>query len=325
MTHSESSRPEQSSRRIVISGASGFLGSALARRLTSEGTTIQRLRRGTRAAAPDIAWRPEIGQIDATLLDGADEVINLAGSPIVKRWTDRRRREIVDSRIQATGLLARSIAELRRPPRVFVSGSAIGIYGDRGDEELDESSSPGADFLAETATAWEGAAEPARAAGVRVVFIRIGIVLNPGGGALGKLLLPYKLGLGGRVGSGSQWMSWIGLEDWVSAVAFMLTADLSGPVNVVAPNPVPNAEFATTLARVLSRPALIPIPEAAIDLIFGEMGRATLLASQRVHPRRLIEAGYEFSYPTLEQALRRELGGAEPEDSHHRAEVASPN
>jgi uncharacterized protein (TIGR01777 family) len=324
MTHLKGSRPEQPSRRIVISGASGFLGSALARRLQSEGTTIQRLRRGARAAAPDIAWRPEAGQIDATLLEGADEVINLAGAPIGQRWTERHKREIVDSRIQATGLLARSISELRRPPRVFVSGSAIGVYGDRGDEELDESSSLGSDFLARTATAWEEATEPASAAGVRVVFIRTGIVLNPQGGALGKLLLPYKLGLGGRVASGSQWMSWIGLEDWVSAVVFLLAGDVSGPVNLVAPNPVPNAEFATTLARVLSRPALIPIPEAAIDLLFGEMGRATLLASQRVHPRRLIEGGYEFSYPTLEQALRRELGGAEPEDAHHRAKVASP-
>jgi uncharacterized protein (TIGR01777 family) len=325
MTHSGSTRPDQPSRRIVISGASGFLGSALARRLKSEGTTIQRLRRGTRAAEPDIAWRPEAGQIDAALLEGADEVINLAGAPIAQRWTERHKREIVDSRIQATGLLARSIAELRRPPRVFVSGSAIGIYGDRGDEELDESSSPGSGFLAQTATAWEEAVEAARVAGVRVVSVRTGIVLNPGGGALGRLLLPYKLGLGGRVGSGSQWMSWIGLEDWVSAMVFILAGDLSGPVNLVAPNPVPNAEFATTLARVLSRPALIPVPEAAIDLLFGEMGRATLLASQRVHPRGLIEGGYEFSYPTLEQALRRELGGAETEDSHHRAEVASPN
>lgn len=322
MTHSDSPRPDQPLRRIVISGASGFLGSALARRLKSEGTTIQRLRRGTRAAAPDIAWRPEAGQIDAASLDGADEVINLAGAPITQRWSERHKREIVDSRIKATGLLARSIAELRRPPRVFVSGSAIGIYGNRGDEELDESSAPGSDFLARTATAWEEAAEPARVAGVRVVLMRTGIVLSPSGGALGKLLLPYKLGLGGRVGSGSQWMSWIGLEDWVSAAVFILAGELAGPVNLVAPNPVPNAEFATTLGRVLSRPALIPVPEAAIDLLFGEMGHATLLASQRVHPRRLIEGGYEFSYPTLEQALRRELGGAEPEDSHHRAEVA---
>ena len=322
MTHSESSR-SNSSRRIVISGASGFLGSALARRLNSEGTTLQRLRRGARAAAPDIPWRPDAGEIDASLLDGAEVVINLAGAPIAQRWTERHKRAIVDSRIKATGVLARSIAELRGPPRVFVSGSAIGIYGDRGDEELDESSSPGSDFLARTAVAWEEATEPARLAGVRVVLIRTGVVLNPLGGALGKLLLPYKLGLGGRVGSGLQWMSWIGLEDWVNAVLFMLTADLSGPVNLVAPNPVPNAEFATTLGRVLARPALIPVPNAAINMLFGEMGRSTLLASQRVHPRRLIESGYEFSYPTLEQALRRELGSAELESSNRGAEVAS--
>jgi hypothetical protein len=257
------------------------------------------------------------------LLDGAEVVINLAGAPIAQRWTERHKRVIVDSRIKATALLARSIAELRAPPGVFVSGSAIGIYGDRGDEELDESSSPGSDFLARTAMAWEEATEPARLAGIRVVLIRTGVVLNPLGGALGKLLLPYKLGLGGRVGSGLQWMSWIGLEDWVNAVVFMLTANLSGPVNLVAPNPVPNAEFATTLGRVLARPALIPVPNTAINMLFGEMGRSTLLASQRVHPRRLIESGYEFSYPTLEQALRRELGSAELESSHHGAEVAS--
>jgi uncharacterized protein len=320
---SEARRPDQPTRRIAISGASGFLGSALAARLLAEGATIHRLRRGERASDPDIAWRPPAGVLDVAAMNGVDAVVNLAGAQIARRWTKNRKREILDSRVVATELLARSIAQLDTPPRVFVSGSAIGIYGDRGEEELDESSAPGNGFLAETAAAWERAAEPAGAAGVRVVLIRTGIVLNPHGGALGKMLLPYRVGLGGRVASGTQWMSWIGLEDWVGAVQFALAADVSGPVNLVAPNPVPNGEFAKTLARVLGRPALIPIPARAIDLLFGEMGRATLLASQRVRPRRLIEAGFEFAYPTLEQALRRELGEA-GRDVPYVIEPASP-
>ena len=307
MAHSGSTGSDRASRRIAISGASGFLGSALAAHLRAEGITIQRLRRGTHAAAPDVAFLPKSGEIDAAPLSGVDAVVNLAGAPIARRWTDKRKREILESRIQSTRLLAQTVARLDPPPTVFVSGSAIGIYGDRGDEELDEGSRPGNDFLAQTATAWEDAAEPARAAGVRVVFVRTGIVLDPAGGALGKLLLPYKLGLGGRIGSGSQWMSWIALEDWLNAVVFTLAADLAGAVNVVAPNPLPNADFARTLARVLGRPALMPVPEVVIDLLFGEMGRAALLGSQRVHPRRLQEAGFEFSYPTLEQALRAAL------------------
>jgi len=306
MAHSETAGFDKA-RRVAISGASGFLGSALAAHLRADGVTVQRLRRGPRAAAPDVAWEPKSGEIDVAPLSGVDAIVNLAGTPIARRWTNKRKREILESRIQSTRLLAQTVARLTPPPPVFVTGSAVGIYGDRADEELDESSAPGHDFLAQTATAWEDAAEPARAAGIRVVFIRTGIVLDAAGGALGKLLLPYKLALGGRIGSGSQWMSWIALDDWVNAVAFTLGTDLAGAVNLVAPNPVPNADFARTLARVLGRPALMPLPKAAVDLLFGEMGRATLLGSQRVHPRRLQEAGFEFSYPTLEQALRAVL------------------
>ena len=324
MPQSVSRQTEDASRRIIISGASGFLGSALSARIHREHITIQRLRRGVRVAAPDIAWRPAEGEVDGASLDGAHAIVNLAGAPLARRWTARRKREILESRVDSTALLARAIARLAHPPSVFISGSAIGIYGDRGDEELDEASAQGSGFLAQTAAAWENATAPARDAGIRVVLLRTGIVLSPRGGALAKLLLPFKLGLGGRVGSGAQWMSWIALEDWVSAVTYAVDTDVSGPLNLVAPNPVPNAEFAATLGRVLGRPALLPIPASAIDVLFGEMGRATLLASQRVHPRRLIESGFGFSFPTLEQALRSELGNAGPDERAYRIEPASP-
>jgi uncharacterized protein (TIGR01777 family) len=308
MTPSEPAPNHNPSLRVAITGASGFLGCAIAARLQRDGITIQRVRRASQVAEPDIAWTPAKDVVDVAALDGVDAVVNLAGEPIAQRWTSERKRKIRESRVAATSLLCQAIARLRRKPRVFLSGSAIGIYGDREQEELDETSAPGADFLAETALAWERATDPAREAGVRVVLLRTGIVLGRGGGALAKMLLPFKLGLGGRVGPGTQWMSWIGLHDWVAATRFLLATDaIGGPVNLVAPNPVPNAEFAATLARVLGRPALAHVPARAIDLLFGEMGRATLLASQRVHPRQLMEAGFEFDHPTLEQSLRAEL------------------
>ncbi|HEY2376609.1 MAG TPA: TIGR01777 family oxidoreductase [Gemmatimonadaceae bacterium] len=316
MTYSHRREPDQSTRRIAISGASGFLGAALAAQLQREGMTVQRLRRSERATPPDVSWRPDKGEIDIAALNGVDAIVNLAGAQIARRWTHRRKREIRDSRVTSTTVLANAIARLEHPPTVFVSGSAIGVYGDRGDEELDEESAIGTGFLADVASAWEQSTEPARLAGIRVVLIRTGIVLNPSGGALAKLLLPFKLGIGGRIGLGTQWMSWIGLEDWIAAVEFALAADVAGPVNLVAPNPVPNADFVTTLARVLGRPTLLPVPASAISLVFGEMGRETLLGSQRVHPRRLVKAGFEFAHPTLEQSLRQELAlGASPAKS----------
>ena len=300
-------------RRVAITGASGLLGSALASRLRQQGITVHRIKRGATAAAPDLAWSSSTGILDPSALDGVEAIVNLAGEPIAQRWSEKRKAAIRQSRLTTTALLVDAIAKLRRPPRVLLSGSAVGFYGSRGDEELDEESGPGSDFLADVAVAWERAADFARQAGTRVVLLRTGIVLSPSGGALRKMLMPFKFGLGGRIGSGRQWMSWIALDDWVRAAEFLLSTDaVNGPVNLVAPSPVPNAEFTTTLARVLSRPTLGIVPERAVDLLFGEMGRATLLASQRVHPRRLVGVGFEFAHPTLEQALRAELGAQRP-------------
>jgi uncharacterized protein len=294
--------------RIAITGASGLLGSALAAQLRKDSVTVHRMRRGARAVSPDIAWSPEAGVLDLAALEGVDAVVNLAGEPIAARWTAERKAAIRDSRVKSTSLLAQTLARLKRPPRVLLSGSATGIYGSRGDEILDENSAPGSDFLAEIAIGWEEAAAPARDAGVRVVLLRTGIVLSRSGGALSKMLTPFRFGLGGRIGSGRQWMSWISVRDWVSAALFLLNASaLDGPVNLVSPSPVPNAEFTTSLAHVLGRPTLGIVPAALVDLLFGEMGRATLLASQRVEPKRLLQQGFVFAHPTLEQALRAEL------------------
>jgi uncharacterized protein (TIGR01777 family) len=307
MAFSGRSASSLTSVRIAITGASGFLGSALAVRLRFRGAIVQRVRRDEKAAAPDIAWRPDGKDGSLSALNGAAAVVHLAGEPIAQRWTDATKRAISESRIGPTAGLAQALARLDTPPGVLLSGSAIGIYGNRDSEELDEESAPGSDFLAQTAVGWERATLPASAAGIRVVHLRTGLVLSPTGGALTKMLTPFKLGLGGRFGSGKQWMSWISLSDWLAAVEFLLDASLAGPVNLVAPNPVTNDEFSRTLARVLSRPALAHVPARAIELLFGEMGRATLLTSQRVHPRRLMEASFEFGCPTLEQALRAEL------------------
>jgi hypothetical protein len=250
------------------------------------------------------------GLIGSALVDhlrqrGHHAVVHLAGEPIAHRWTPERKRAIRESRVRSTEQLASAIAALDRKPRVFLGGSAVGYYGDRGDEVLDEQSGPGEDFLAALAIEWEAATEPITSAGVRVVYLRTGVVLSPRGGALERLLPIFRLGAGGPVGTGRQWMSWITLEDHVRAMEHALFIEsMRGPANLVAPNPVTNAEFATTLGRVLARPALIPVPAFLLELMYGEMARATLLASQRAMPRSLAAAGFDFRSPTLEGGLR---------------------
>ena len=294
---------------VAITGASGLIGHALVDRLRAHGKRVRRLVRSARPESPDdIVWDPMRGVLAPRDLEGAEAVIHLAGEPIAQRWTSARRQAIRESRVRGTELLARAIAALERAPRVMLSGSAVGYYGDRGDEAVSEESAAGTDFLAGVAQEWEAAAGAARDAGVRVVLLRSGIVLNPHGGALEKLLPPFRLGVGGPLGSGRQWMSWIALDDHLRAMEHALaTTGLHGPVNFVAPNPVTNAEFAATLGRALGRPALVPVPAFALELLYGEMARATLLAGQRVLPKALLRSGFHFEHPTLEDALRFEL------------------
>ena len=294
----------------LVSGASGFIGSRLAHALAGDGHRVIRLTRGS-GSGQDVPWNPEAGEIDRDALARArpDVVVNLAGEPIAQRWSGDRKRRIRDSRVNGTRALASALASLPAKPSTLVSGSAIGYYGAyRGDEALDEDSTPGTDYLAETARAWEDATVPAANAGIRVVTPRTGIVLGAGGGALAKLLTPFKLGVGGRIGSGRQWMSWISLTDMVSALRFAADSTaLKGPVNYVAPEPVRNADFTSTLARVLHRPAVFPVPEIALHVAFGEMAKNTILASQLVIPKKLTGAGFQFRHPHLEDALRDEL------------------
>ena len=298
-------------RTVAISGASGMIGRALSASLTREGMTVLPLvRERPRAGGAGVYWDPARGEIDAAALEGVDAVVHLAGAPIAERWTAAHRQRIRDSRVQGTRLLATTLANARTRPAVLVSASGIGIYGARrGDEMLHEASTTGGDFLADVCRDWEAATEPAIAAGIRVVHSRTGPVLSPKGGVLARLLLPFQLGLGGRIGSGRQWFSWIALDDAVGGLSYMLRdTTLRGPVNLVAPNPATNAEFTRALGDVLGRPTIAPVPGAAIRLAFGEMGADTILASQRVMPQRLLEAGYQFRHPQIEEALRFELG-----------------
>jgi uncharacterized protein len=295
---------------VAISGATGFIGTPLVARLRAAGWTVRRLLRTKASALPDdIVWDPARGVLDAASLDGLDAVINLSGATIAQRWTAAHKREIRESRLATTTLLARTLASLSKQPSVFISQSAIGIYGPRGDERLDESASLGGGFLATISREWEAAAEPARTAGIRVVHTRSGLVLNHEGGALERLLPIFNVGAGGKAGDGKQWMSWISMTDVVRAFEFLLgAAAISGAVNVTAPEPVTNADFARTLGHVLHRPAVATAPELMIKLMFGEMGEETLLRGQRVIPRRLQEAGFGFEHPTLAKALEAEIG-----------------
>jgi uncharacterized protein (TIGR01777 family) len=294
---------------VVVTGATGLIGTALVERLRARGHTVRRLIHSPRrAAAGDMVWDAAGAGLPAGALTGADAIVHLAGEPIAHRWTDERKRAIRESRVRATEQLAQEVRALDPKPRVFLSASAVGYYGDRGDELLDETSAPGGDFLARVCVEWEHATTPIAGAGVRVVLLRSGIVLSPRGGALARLLPIFRLGAGGPIGGGRQWMSWIGLADHVRAMEHALVTDsLHGPANLVAPNPVTNADLTTTLGRVLVRPALVPVPAFALRLLYGEMANATLLAGQRALPKALAASGFEFAEPTLEGALRAEL------------------
>lgn len=294
------------SRRVAVTGASGFLGAALVPFLTTGGHTVRTIGRG---AGSDVPWDPAAGRLDAGALDGRDAVIHLAGSSVAVRWTANARREILESRVQGTRLIAEACARAAVKPEVLVCASAVGIYGSRGDETLDETSSLGGDFLAEVSRQWEEATAPARGAGIRVVLLRTGIVLNPAGGALAKMLTPMRFGAGGRLGSGAQWMSWISREDWVGAVYHALQSlGVAGALNLTAPEPVTNTTLTETLGRILHRPTFASVPAFALRALFGEMADGAILASQRAYPAALERSSFRFAHPTLEQALRFELG-----------------
>lgn len=297
--------------KIVIAGASGLVGRALTRALRGLGHDVWRLARRATVDAPDqILWSPAAGELAAADLRGTDAIINLAGENIGRRWTAARRERILRSRVDATRTLVRAMAEMERPPAVLLNASAVGFYGDRGDEVLTESSALGHGFLPEVCLAWETHAQVAARRGVRTVLMRFGVVLSRHGGALARLLPLFRLGLGGRLGGGEQWMSWISMHDVVGAVMHALRDELSaGAINFVAPAPVTNSEFAATLGAALRRPAVLPTPGWALRLAFGDMADETLLASTRVQPQRLAERGYAFRHPTLDAALRELLSG----------------
>jgi uncharacterized protein (TIGR01777 family) len=301
---------ETTHRRIAVTGASGLIGHRLVEQLAAEGHEVVRLvRREPRPQSNEVRWDPARGEIDAAPLSGVDAIVNLAGEGIAAgRWTAARKAAIRDSRVLATRLIAECAASLRPRPAAVINASAIGYYGDRGDEPLTEESPPGEGFLPDVCCEWEAASEPARQAGIRVVALRIGVVLSSMGGALAAMLPVFRAGLGGRLGKGRQYMSWISHRDIVSLIAFALSNQaLDGPVNAVAPQSVTNAEFTRSLGKALGRPTILPVPSLVVRLALGEMGRDLLLASTRVLPNRLLASGYLFRYPDIEDALQAEL------------------
>lgn len=292
--------------KIAIAGASGLVGSALVPALAAEDVAITRLVRSAPKSG-EIEWHPNQDQVSSELLEGFDVIVNLAGENVAGgRWTDELKRKIRDSRVSGTHLLSEAIAKMSAKPSAFICASATGIYGDRDDETLDEQSESGGGFLAGVCREWEKACEPAIKAGVRVVNLRLGPVLARTGGMLAKLLTPFKMGMGGKVGSGKQYISWVALEDVVSAIKLTITEQgLRGPVNIVSPNPVTNEDFTRALGHVLNRPTALAVPAFAARLAFGEMADEMLLASQKVLPKKLLAVGFEFKYPQLEAAMQR--------------------
>jgi len=293
--------------KIVLSGASGMLGAALRQRLAEDRVPVVQLVRGRAPGNGQVAWDParEPAIRDVSALEGCAAAVHLAGANVAARpWTKTYRRELWTSRVDSTRALASALASLRKPPRTLIVASAVGIYGDRGDEVVDEGSKPGEGFLADLCRAWEEAADPAQQAGIRVVHARFGVVLGRGPGALAKMLPVFRVGLGGRLGSGRQWMSWVSLDDVIAAILFALkTPALAGPVNMTSPNAVTNAEFTRALGRALHRPAFLPAPAFALRLALGQMADEALLSSTRAVPVKLTEAGFRFSHATVESAL----------------------
>jgi uncharacterized protein (TIGR01777 family) len=292
---------------IAITGASGFVGTALSSFLRARGVRVRPLVRPGKQANDSIAWDPLRGTVDVEALEGLDALVHLAGDGVADgRWSEAKKARIRDSRVRGTALLSESIGILHQKPKVWVSGSAIGYYGDRGSDEVDESAPPGHDFLAEVVVAWEAAAKPAAELGVRVVHPRLGVVLDPRGGALHKMLLPFRAGMGGKLGSGSQQMSWVSLADTVRALAFMIdTPELQGPVNVTAPQPVSNAEFTRALGAALHRPTFFPVPGPLARLALGELADVALLGGVHALPRRLLASGFRFEDADLGSYLAK--------------------
>jgi len=292
-------------KNILISGASGFVGGNLTEFLLERGCKVKKLTRSVQGSAGNLVyWNPAKGEIELEALEGLDAVVHLAGENIAGRWTEKRKTNIENSRIQGTKLLSESLAKLNKKPQVLIAASATGYYGDRGDEILSEESAPGEGFLTDVCLKWENATEVANEAGIRVFNLRIGMVLGLGGGALQKMLPPFKIGVGGKIGGGKQYWSWIAIDDLVGIIYYLLNSqDLKGPVNAVAPYPVTNSEFTFALGRVLNRPTILPLPGFVARGLLGEMADATMLSSARVIPQKLLDSGYKFKYPKLEQAL----------------------
>ena len=303
--------PALSPQAVAISGASGAIGTALIAHLQGAGYQARRLVRCAPVAqGAEVRWDPEVGTIDAAGLEGVTGVVHLAGQPLAgRRWSARYKRRLVDSRVRGTRVLCEALATLKPAPRVLLSASAIGYYGDRGDELLDEDSDAGATFLADLCEQWEAATAPAAAAGIRVVTMRMGIVLAVGGGILPRMLPAFRLAIGGPIGSGAQWLSWIGIDDLVAAMEHLLRcSDVAGPVNMVSPQPVTNAGFTGALAKAVNRPARLRLPASLVKVAMGQMGQELLLSSTRVLPSKLQASGFRFSCPSLESALGTEIG-----------------
>lgn len=296
--------------RIAVTGSSGLIGVALARSLEADGHEVVRVVRSREGGPGSVRWDPDAGDIDAAGLEGLDGVVHLAGEPVAaRRWTEEHKRRILESRTRGTSLIARTLAERERRPPVLISASAMDAYADLGDAVVTEQSPLGDDFLARVVREWEAATQPAAEAGIRVVCIRTGIVLSPEGGALARMLPLFKLGLGGRLGSGRQWWSWISIDDEVRAIRFLLEHDVSGPVNLASPNPVTNAELTRALGRVLRRPTVLPVPAFGPRLLLGrELADKLVFGNRRLRPAVLEAAGFEFSHPDIDTALRAVLG-----------------